>query len=72
MGGGGGVGGGEIVSYPKLFPHPYSIALMFLGTPLSIMLKDLRAPISYIVPKWYERTKKKEQDQEAEIIVKAG
>ena len=45
--GGGGEGGGEIVFYPKLFPDPYSIAPMFFRYPPSIMLKDLRAPLSY-------------------------
>ena len=49
---GGGGGGGQIVSYPKLFPDPYSTVPMFLGTPPSIMLNDLRAPLSYIIPKW--------------------
>ena len=44
----GGGGGGEIVFYPKLFPDPYSIAPMFYRYPPSIMLKDLRAPVSYI------------------------
>ena len=49
-----GGGGGEIVFYPKLYPDPYSIAPMFLGTPPppSIMLKDLRALLPYIIPKW--------------------
>ena len=39
----GGVGG-KIVFYPKLFPDPYSIAPMFLGTPPFNHIKRFKGP----------------------------
>ena len=42
----------KLFFYLKLFPDPYSIAPMFLGTPPFNHVKDLRAPLSYIIPKW--------------------
>ena len=43
-----GGGGGEIVFYPKLFPDPYSIAPMFLGTlPFNLLIWFKGPPFLY-------------------------
>ena len=45
-------GGGEIVFLSQIISRPLLTVPMSFRYPSSIMLKDLRPPLSYIIPKW--------------------